>query len=77
MTTLVEDRFIVAEVSKNWLNGQPFRPDTPTVSQGFGQAINLNYERGYRLHSFTLHRLMIDKEQMNETIIAVFERREE
>jgi hypothetical protein len=69
-------RFIVAEVSKNWLRGEPFFPDTMLLAQQFEVVINTNYQRGYRLHSFSLHRLHVTSDEMNETIIAVFERGE-
>jgi hypothetical protein len=45
-------RFIVAEVSK-----KPFLPDTMLLAQQFEEVVNTNYQRGYRLHSFSLHRL--------------------
>ena len=66
------DRFIVAEVSKNWIEGRSLTRGT--VSQQFERIINNNLERGYQLHSFTLHRLMVGDNEMNETIIAVFEK---
>jgi hypothetical protein len=37
-------------------------------------VIERNLRRGYRLHSFNMHRLMTRPEELNETIIAVFER---
>lgn len=67
------DRFVVAEVSKNWVRGQPFIPETKLLSQSFEEIINYWDKLGYRLHSFTLDRAAADDE-MNETIIAVFER---
>ena len=64
--------FIVAEISKNWINGSS--PSGPTLlCQLFEMVIEKNRQRGYRLHSFELHRLMVGINQMNETIIAVFE----
>jgi hypothetical protein len=67
------DRFIVAEVSKNWIRGQPIS-GSPVLCQSFELIINANYARGYRLHSFALHRLTAGDDEMNETIIAVFEK---
>jgi hypothetical protein len=64
--------FIVAEISKSWINGESHTP--LLLAQYFERAIEVNRERGYRLHSFQLHRFMVSFEQMNETIIAVFER---
>jgi hypothetical protein len=65
-------RFIVAEVSKNWRAGLE---DSPLLlSERLELVIARNFERGYRLHSFDLHRLFIPPDGMNETVIAVFER---
>lgn len=64
-------QFIVAEVSKNWQAGAPA---APTVGQLFEELIEVNRARGYRLYSWQLHRLMTGARQMNETIMAVFER---
>ena len=66
------DRFIVAEISKTWIRGRPV-VDGPLLSQLFEAVINRNRERGYFLSQFQLHRLMIDPDEMNETIVAVFE----
>ncbi len=63
--------FIVAEVSKNWIDGRSASP--LLLGQLFEHVIDVNRRRGYRLHSFQLHRLMTGINQMNETIIAVFE----
>jgi len=63
--------FIVAEVSKNWINGVPYDGVPLTIGQLFEHVINTNYARGYRLASFQLHRVSGD-DWLNETIIAVF-----
>lgn len=68
-----DDRFIVAEVSKNWINGLEVTPTGPLCKQ-FEDVILVNHRRGYRLLQFQLHRMMVDFDEMNETIIAVFER---
>jgi len=68
----VSERFIVAEVSKNWINGQEVKPNGP-IAKLFEAVININAKRGYRLLSFELHRMMPRPDEMNETIIAVFE----
>lgn len=67
--------FIVAEVSKNWpLEG------TFLLSQGFEQVIETNHQRGYRLHSWRMSRVVLSNPgqlysgDINETIIAVFEK---
>jgi hypothetical protein len=64
-------RFIVAEVSKNWTNGRELEPGL--LAQRFEHIIEVNRQRGYRLQSFSLHRLQTGPTEMNETIIAVFE----
>lgn len=65
--------FIVAEVSTNWPKTWPVGPND-LIAGKFEEVIEHNRRRGYRLHSFQLHRLLVDAEQMNETIVAVFER---
>lgn len=63
--------FIVAEVSKNWVNGYEVEPGL--LAERFEEVIEVNRQRGYRLHSFQLHRVMVAQRQLNETIVAVFE----
>jgi hypothetical protein len=67
------ERFIVGEVSKNWCAGVEVAP-TGLLCQQFEQMLAHNDARGYRLLHFALHRLMTSAIEMNETIIAVFER---
>lgn len=67
-----EPPFIVAEISKNWLNGAS--GDSLLICQKFELVIETNRARGYILHSFQLNRLMTGPLSMNETIIAVFQR---
>jgi len=67
------ERIIVAEVSKNWINGREAAPGSGLIAQQFEHVCNFNYDRGYRLVSFTLNRLITRPNEMNETIIAVFE----
>lgn len=71
------DRFIVAELSKNWSRDGSIAA-TPLISDQFAACVNFNWKRGYRLLQFQLHR-SIDHQQgiMNETIIAVFELKED
>lgn len=70
-----KDPFIVAEISKNWINGREQTPGSGLIAQQFEFIINANASRGYRLVTFSLHRMMTrDIEELNETIIAVFER---
>ncbi len=66
------NRFIVAEVSKSWINGKPVS-NSPLLAQSFEAIIEVNRRRGYRLHSFQLHQVMTSITAMNETIVAVFE----
>lgn len=65
-------QFVVAEISKNWIDGQS--AEKGLLAERFEAAIEVNRRRGYRLQSFSLHRLMTGHNSMNETIIAVFER---
>ena len=70
--------FIVAEISKSWINGEAVS-DTPILAVSFERVIEVNRQRGYRLHSFQLHQLMVSRaddvmaDHLVETIIAVFE----
>ena len=66
--------FIVAEISKNWADGESVA-NTPLLANQFERVIEHNRRRGYWLHSFQLHRMMTAPGILNETIIAVFERR--
>lgn len=69
---MIEPRFIVAELSKNWIAGMEVAPTGPLCQQ-FEHVINVNFARGYRLYSFQLHRYAVAADELNETIIAVFE----
>jgi hypothetical protein len=64
----MSDRFIVAEVSKNWPEEQP-----KLLAQLFEEVINKNWARGYTLQSWKLHRWAPEPGKLNETIIAIFE----
>jgi hypothetical protein len=66
-------RFIVAELSKNWRAGVEVTPGSGLIAQQFERVINHNQARGYRLHAFQLHRALVAPDELNETIIAVFE----
>ena len=70
------DRFIVAEVSQNWHDGAPTRHEGLLLSQQFERVINVNDGRGYRLVSFTVSHVMTSPDDLTETLIAVFERRD-
>ena len=70
----MSDRFVVAEVSKNWVGRKPYAPGTKLLSQSFEDIINHWDDQGYRLHSFSLHRVIASADELNETIIAVFEK---
>ena len=65
-------KFIVAEISKNWLAGAI--PDAWIISGLFEEVIDLNLNRGYTLFKFDISRVMISSNCLNETIIAVFEK---
>jgi hypothetical protein len=71
----VNEPFIVAEVSKNWIDGREVTPGSGLLAQQFERVINTNEQRGYELVSFQLHRMMTRPDELNETIIAVFKQR--
>lgn len=68
------NEFIVAEVSKNWIDGLPSSPGV--LANEFECVIEVNRKRGYALHSWQLgrvhHRAPSGVGIINETIIAVF-----
>lgn len=64
---------IVAEVSKSYINGRPVSSAAP-LAQLFERVIATNRARGYRLRHYALHRMMTRPDELNETIIATFER---
>lgn len=74
--TAASDRFIVAEISKNWIDGWERTPGSGLLATQFEMVIAHNLERGYRLVQFQVDRLMTGPRELNETIIAVFERQE-
>ena len=68
--------WIVAEVTKNWFGLTNVVPPSEELLCGkFEDVVNHNWGRGYVLHSFQLHQVMISPAEMVETIIAVFQRR--
>lgn len=81
------EKFIVAEISKNWpetvddmerwvTQGRDRNGYRRLLSERFEDAINRNDRKGYRLISWRLDRqwrASRDADHMNETIIAVFE----
>ena len=69
-----DETFIVAEISKNWIAGRERTPGSGLLAEQFERVINYNAARGYRLRQFQLHRMMTGRDELNETIIAVFER---
>lgn len=64
---------IVAEISKSYVNGQPVSSSEP-IAQLFERVIATNQQRGYRLVHYALHRMMTRPDELNETIIATFNR---
>lgn len=66
--------FIVAEVSKSWVNGKDVCGPTEglLLSECFERIIEANRQRGYLLHFFSLCHTVVNPECLNETIIAVF-----
>lgn len=75
---------IVAEISKNW--SKQTASDThdygdwvpvtqgPLLSQLFEHVIEANRQRGYQLVTFDVSRVVTEPGELNETIIAVFQR---
>lgn len=71
----MQERFIVAEISKNW--PEEDMPGGPRfLGQRFEAVINRNWARGYSLHSWHVNRIWRSADELNETIIAVFEWKE-
>jgi hypothetical protein len=70
----IDPEFIVAEVSKNWGPDSPPPTSQTCICGLFEKVIEHNRQRGYKLHSFQLHRLLTAPEHMNETIVAVFQK---
>lgn len=66
-------QFIVAEISTNWPKPWPV-PRREHLGAKFEEVIEVNRDRGYRLHSFQVSQVMTSTEMMTETIIAVFEK---
>lgn len=67
----MKDKFIVAEVSKNWQTGDT--ENAELLCQRFEMVINTNLSRGYKLVDWKTHVYVHDK-IVNETIIAIFEK---
>lgn len=72
-------RFIVAEASTNWSEGEERSPTRLLLSQQFELIIARNFERGYVLHSWRLASATpalnvgtVAQAVLNETIVAVF-----
>lgn len=64
------NKFIVAEVSKNWDKQTPV---AELLSQKFEEVINVNSERGYKLIDWKISSV-VSEGVLNETIIAIFEK---
>ena len=65
----MEQKFIVAEVSKNWTKDSPA---TDLLCQRFEMVINVNHARGYTLKDWKMLSVT-NGNDLNETIIAIFE----
>lgn len=66
------EKFIVAEISKNWIFGNS-TDGKENIGHQFTLIINHNYERGYTLKDWK-HTVTLYEGMMNETIIAIFEK---
>jgi hypothetical protein len=67
------EKFIVAEVTKNWVRATPVEGDL--LSQKFEKVINTNFKRGYDLIEWKITSF-INGDVLTETIIAIFKLRE-
>jgi predicted transcriptional regulator len=63
------NRFIVAEVTKNW---DKDTPPTDLISQKFEAVINVNHERGYKLIEWK-YNTVVNGDYLTELIIAIFQ----
>ena len=63
------DKFIVAEITKNWEKGTPV---SDLIAQRFEEVINVNIARGYKLIDWRLSSSQTDN-LLTETIVAIFE----
>jgi hypothetical protein len=63
------EKFIVAEVTKNWPSGTPVNN---LLSQQFETVINVNVQRGYKLIDWKIN-VSSHPDLLTETIIAIFE----
>lgn len=73
----VRQQFIVAEISKNWIDGLSVSGDARPIGAVFEVVIGNNLANGYVLHQFQLHQMMTGPTSLMETIIAVFKLNEE
>lgn len=64
---------IVGEVSTTWSGGGTSSGTGNYVASKFEMMIRVNAERGYRLHSWKYDSVAVGR-QINETIVAVFEK---
>ena len=71
-----KQKFIVAEITKNWRNGEPLT-DGVLLQSKFEKVIEVNDGRGYCLLTFALDQLITGPGCMMETIIAVFQDKEQ
>lgn len=66
----MEQRFIVAEVSKNW---ETESSERDLLCSRFEMVINVNHDRGYILKDWKISSV-VNNGYINETIIAIFEK---
>lgn len=72
------NKYIVAEITKNWTNSTPV---ADLISQRFEMVINTNFERGYKLIDWKINSISQTTNEkvvvLTETIIAIFEKIEQ
>ncbi len=66
-------QYIVGEISKSWIAGRSANGDPTALATLFERLIESVVARGYHLHSWQVHRVMTQLDELNETIIAVFQ----
>ena len=73
----MKQKFIVAEITKNWKEqiwGVP-PPVSDLISKKFEKLIDVNYERGYDLQEWKFNQFAHNN-TLTETIIAIFKLRD-
>lgn len=62
-------RYIVSEISKNWRRDQDGEP----ISMLFADVLEHNAAKGYVMVEFRFDRVVLSPDEINETLIVVFQ----